>query len=324
VSGNGHLPRPAWCNDLSREIEVMRHVILQENVRLKDQLRELTDESIQLRNRLGVQIVTGADGRRALVSCSGAPPTAGEPEVQVAGWSMPAAELGSSTSVLDVPWRGQQRVVEWRINGLNGPQAAELRERDRSTFELAEYPGVVFSLSFGAQRSRADTGAAGNGALSEGSAGSCGAAPCRLRLSISGPDASRFCLRVGLEVDELLAMQQAEAPAQGTAAVVQFANGHEREGAGGGYPDGGSSSSDDGGEPSPRDASPSGSSHAVSLGRLAPVALQPGGQVVCCCSWPVSSSANIICRVQIEFTGFSSEHPQREPLRLVTACSASQ
>merc|ERR1712216_617427 len=33
VSGNGHLPRPAWCNDLSREIEVMRHVILQENVR---------------------------------------------------------------------------------------------------------------------------------------------------------------------------------------------------------------------------------------------------------------------------------------------------
>lgn len=259
----------------------MRHVIVQENVRLKDQLRELKDESALLRERLGSQAcVLSMDD-------TAADPTSERPAV--------AADLcKASASVLEVPWRRRRRVVEWCIRNLDGPRASEAAQWDHSKFELAEYEGVSFRFRFGARRHIADSESRNDNSSNN----SCG-----LSLSIRGPGASRYSVKVTLEVEESRTDERQGASLTGDSA------------------DGGSSSSD--GEPSFELDSQRGGANAASLGRSAPVLLQGSGRATCPCRWPSSSNSTIICRAQVEFVGFCLERDLDEPLRLVTACKSA-
>lgn len=152
--------RIPWLNDLSREIEVMRHVIMQENSRIRAQLEEQRELSSRLRDQLQAlgrmaPIGTSAGGPPVMaVMSSGAADSAGTAGAR--GGAMLAAEAVAE------PWRaavGKERVlfhrrrrcIEWRILGFAMPNegpTARIRTR-RHCFELPEYPGFAFRLSFG-------------------------------------------------------------------------------------------------------------------------------------------------------------------------------
>lgn len=131
--------RAPWYSDLSRELEAMRHVILQENARLKEQIHGLKDASACLRGRLGAYPPLDAsysDSRAGLAAwTSGAP----------VRWLEAPNTLVPRTPC-------QRRVVEWCLCGFDSRRAAADGRRDRSTFMLPEYPGSKFCLSFGAMR----------------------------------------------------------------------------------------------------------------------------------------------------------------------------
>jgi len=173
--------RPSWCSDLSREIEVMRHVILKENARLKEQIRGLEDSCLRLRRHVEPRVVG------ALVS--GEAPLAVSSPAD-ARWLEAAPVVGGA-----VPCH-RRRAVEWRVRAVSGC-ASELGEQDRSRFELSEFPDVAFVLTFGAGRREK---------VAESDAGAKGQHwPCRLALSARGPGLSGLCILVALEAQEEMA-----------------------------------------------------------------------------------------------------------------------
>lgn len=121
--------RPAWCDDLSREIEVMRHVIIKESARLKEQLQGLDKATGELRGHVVPR--PGA---------SSSPPRSLEASSYTAG---------------TCPKR--RRAVEWCVRGMDGPRAASLGQGDKSTFTLPEYPGATFAFAFGAKGNAAES-----------------------------------------------------------------------------------------------------------------------------------------------------------------------
>jgi len=86
-----------------------------------------------------------------------------------------AAQLGA---LQPQPCR-RTRAIHWRVRDVDAQRGAELGHSCTCAFELPEYPEVAFALRFGA-------------------------APCRLRLRVSGPGCAHLDLRVSLaaEVEE--------------------------------------------------------------------------------------------------------------------------
>lgn len=176
--------RPSWCSDLSREIEVMRHVILKENVRLNDQIRGLEESCLQLRRH----VEPGAVGALVSGGAAGEGPLAATSPAGDARWLEAAPVVGGA-----VPCH-RRRTVEWRLRAVDGSRAGERGERDRSSFELPEYPEVAFVMTFGAGRREK---------VAESDAGASGQRwPCRLSLSAKGPGLSGLCILVALEALE--------------------------------------------------------------------------------------------------------------------------
>lgn len=293
-AGHGQTPRPAWSSDLCREIEAMRHVIVQENSRLREQICGLKDECARLHERLGSRL-------QACGPVLGSMPSMSSGSASLASrWLEPLPNSNDCTHV-DVPCR--RRAVEWCIKRIDGPRAAELGERVRSSFTLQEYPGVEFRFTFGAD---CDPGHAQEREPSS-KAVSAGrfAKLCHLKLRVSGSGAADICLRVALEAEDVTEVGEGDSSARGP------------RGLNGGDGDGGGSSSSEGG-------SDAGSSNAGALlGRLESELLCGGGQAMCSCTWPATSNATVVCRAHIEFAG---QHPGALPesLRLVSTCSAAQ
>lgn len=153
--------RPAWLDDISREIEVMRHVIQKENSLLRSMCRDEMEA-------LG-QIVTSFP----------------EPVDDAGSGAVASSRVGLS------------RLIEWRIGDTENQWASGLAWRCNQTFELPEYLGTLFSFSFavrGAHRGGGDQGNASIDSPSEYGASS------RLKLRLFGPNSGNFRLQVGLEV----------------------------------------------------------------------------------------------------------------------------
>lgn len=154
--------RPAWLADISREIEIMRHVIVQENARLRDSYNIEKEACSKLRAELVRSAV--ADFRALAI----------EPSTR------PNAEDGSGSLPSGLR---PHRTVEWRILGV----ASNASACTRSVFEFPEYPGVRFSISYGARKPQ-----------SVASMPSIESS-CHLRLRVLGPSCSDTCFRIGLD-----------------------------------------------------------------------------------------------------------------------------
>lgn len=253
----------------------MRHVIIRENARLKDEIERLQQEAARIRGRVSVASAGAgltADSVAADEISPLPPETSAESDCgRSIGFESPCRAVqwleAHNAPGLCAPRR--RRVVEWRIRNVDMPQAAELSQRVRSAFELPEYPQVTFHFAFGSSR---------------GSSG-----PCRLTFGVSGPGCAGLRLDVGLEAE-------AEAAASTPAPLAMGA-----EPAAGAVADadGGSSSSD---------AESMGGLAAVTLrqlrlGQLPSMALPAGGRVHCPCTWPAMPCATVVCRAKIEFAG---------------------
>jgi len=178
--------RPAWLRDISREIEVMRHVILQESTRLREQYTAQKEAVADLKAKLGIC-------GRLPRSPRGAASTGPAPSCGGQNWRRALeAEALDPLPLSPVPRILPCRAVEWRIVGLEAERAIELEQRDHSTFDLPEYPEVLFAFSFGARRG-GRSATASNGAEPSSS--------CRLKLQISGAGCVDLALQVGLDVE---------------------------------------------------------------------------------------------------------------------------
>lgn len=158
--------RPAWLNDMSREIEVMRHVIMQENRRLREQIRDGRDEANCLR-----QILLSPSQKSAAAT--------------------PCCAVGRLRSGETLC---RKRVVEWRIRGVDGQKGTELAICARSVFDLPEYPDVSFSFKFGAKL----RGQTPTMTLAPCQGASASSSPCHLMLRVSGNGCACLCLRIGI------------------------------------------------------------------------------------------------------------------------------
>lgn len=172
--------RPPWCNDMSREIEVMRHVILRENQRLKEHVQVLQKECADLRDQMDAAREDGCGGTTDETTPEEGLITNAADGVHRAWEDPPRARAPP-----------RRRVVEWLVRGVDGPRAARLGHHDRSTFELPEFPDVSFSYVFGAPRKPE---------APEGTPPTNGTSPCQLTLSASGQGCLGLSWRVGLEV----------------------------------------------------------------------------------------------------------------------------
>mmetsp|Transcript_45560 Transcript_45560/g.90301 ORF Transcript_45560/g.90301 Transcript_45560/m.90301 type:complete len:428 (+) Transcript_45560:105-1388(+) len=167
--------RPAWLNDMSREIEVMRHVIMQENRRLREQIRIGRDEACCLRQILASESAVAA-------------PCPGGPQSSFGLSGCCAAGQRSSNALC------RKRVVEWRIRGVDGQKGTELAVCAKSVFDLPEYPDTSFCFKFGAKpRGQAPTMSP---ATCQGTSAS--SSPCHLMLRVSGNGCACLCLRIGI------------------------------------------------------------------------------------------------------------------------------
>lgn len=169
-------------NDLSREIDAVRRTIFQESRLLRSQLAEVSVEA----GRLAAAAATAA--------AAPAPDAAAEPAVEAAE-PLPAALRGYCPSAASsCPAPRPCRTVEWRIRGVDGQHGAEGGTCAACSFDLPEYPEVVFALRFGAGRCTGE-------ALSGGEPPRPGRWPCQLRLRVSGPGCVNLDLRVGLSAE---------------------------------------------------------------------------------------------------------------------------
>jgi len=262
--------RPAWLNDMSREIEVMRHVIMQENRRLREQIRDGRDEANSLRQILA----SPSPESEAVTPCRGGPRTS----PGLSGCCAMGRRRNGEVLC-------RKRVVEWRINGVDGQKGTELAVCAKSIFDLPEYPDVSFCFKFGAKsRGQAPTMAP---AACQGASAS--SSPCQLLLRVSGNGCACLCLRIGIvaeaEASELAASSAATLPEAEEAVPLEEKGSNQA---------------------------------AIPLGGTLGSLLNGGGRVACPCSWPQAPGCTVVCRAQIEFAGFKVGND--EPLRLVTVC----
>lgn len=172
--------RPAWLNDMSREIEIMRHVIMQENRRLRDQIQGGRDTANCLRRILANPSPESA----AATPCRGGPRSSPGLDGCCAAGRLRCGEILC-----------RKRVVEWRIRGVYGQKGAEIAICAKSVFDLPEYSDVSFCFKFGAKRrGQAPTLAP---TTSQGASASS-SSPCHLMLRVSGKGCACLCLRIGI------------------------------------------------------------------------------------------------------------------------------
>jgi len=152
----------------------MRHVIMQENRRLGEQIRDGREQAESLRSILASPSAeTCAAGQRSSLGLYG---------------SCNEGRLHGGEILL------RKRVVEWRIRGVDGQKGTELAICARSAFELPEYPDVSFCFKFGAK----PRGQAPSMAPTPCQNASASTSPCRLMLRVSGSGCACLCLRIGI------------------------------------------------------------------------------------------------------------------------------
>mmetsp|Transcript_25441 Transcript_25441/g.59230 ORF Transcript_25441/g.59230 Transcript_25441/m.59230 type:complete len:343 (+) Transcript_25441:94-1122(+) len=211
-------------SDLSRELEIMRFVIVKENEKLKEQLRQLKDECSKWREKLELgnrSSGSGAAEPSAKQTQEGSNALSEEISVVSAGvashgpprWldhddravaplvSMVAAEAGRL-------WK--RRRVEWRIHGPGLSVLAESAApaSQRTQFTLPEMPGALFHLTFTVNKSES-----GKGNLW----------PCRLSLRLTGAEADALACSVQLGVQVVGANVNGRASNEGDAVMLSDA-----------------------------------------------------------------------------------------------------
>lgn len=256
----------------------MRHVILQENARLREQIRSQREEVSRLAERVSPCTATQCDAGSVLSE-------------SIARWVDVVGSRDPEPCLLSAPRR--RRIVEWHVRGLDGHRAAELGQCDRSIFELPEYPGATFAFTFGARG-----GALGSASATPELALPGVSRPCRLKLRLSGPGSEGLCLRVALEAEARTKM-----PESGGATASRGLEGDGRTPTSSGGLCGDEST-----------LSESGSCSITLLGQSEEILLYGGQRAACTCTWPTEARALIVCRVRIHFAGFANDHA--EPLRL--------
>jgi len=168
-------------NDLSREIDAVRRTIQQENRLLQINLTQISEEAGRVRTAC-------ANAAAASAAATAAPAGTGSAAAEPPPFAL-RGYCPSAASSLPAPRRS--RVLEWRIAGVDGRQGAEHGLCSESSFELPEYPEVVFALRFGAGRS----------AASGCSGAAPGCWPCQLRLRVSGSGCANIELCIGLSAE---------------------------------------------------------------------------------------------------------------------------
>lgn len=195
VDTGGHGQVPLY-QDLARELEIIRHVVTQENGKLKEHLHRSEQEVAQLREQvddLGRELVT-------LQPAAGASP--------VEAGTAEASSFAAGRALAEGP-----SLIEWHIRRASEMRAAYRAMGDPSRCECAhipipEFPGVDFALMFYPLAAPAAVAAA---------AGAEGVHSWRLALHIAGSGACALDLRVALSIEVVLTagMENASGPSLG-------------------------------------------------------------------------------------------------------------
>jgi len=281
--------RAPWVNDLSKEIEVVRHVIIKENDRLSQQLRKLEEAHAVIRESLGMTMHVGY--QTAASDWHGCDTRGYERSI---GRSIDSAR----------PSNRRRRTVEWRVLGVTMPSVGDQLQSDHSSFKLPEYPGVCFDFELGVPWSTSSSGQ--EPAQTPPVSKPRFSRPCQLSLRVSGNGCAGSCMRVSLDAQTEPAANTGGDEVMTSPAGVQRSRALTRSTAGASGRAASSCDSSDSGEGSDTCSPGSDSSSTANprLGELTGALLYDGGQVICRCSWPSTSQVTVVCRAHIEFVGY--------------------
>jgi len=191
------LQKTPWQGELSRELEIMRFVIVKENEKLKEQLQKLQEECAQLQTELADgnsrpshgSMEATEDGTHAMDAVHEA--TVSSSRESPHRWLVPCPEdferqvSPAGVMVSSASQCPRRRCVEWRITGVDGVKAAAQGQSKRMQFELPELRGATFHMAFGADRSEPRNG---------------GMWSCRLALRLVGNEVDAIACTVALSV----------------------------------------------------------------------------------------------------------------------------